>query len=243
MSAPPPAPSPLTAQSSAASSSSRHLPAWLRTHQKQAALGAAGLAAVVLAMRGKKSAGAPTNKRAAAGINAPAVAGLSGTPPTDYAQQFAALNDEIDSLLNDPQPPATRKPAGPPPAPRPGHQRYTIKRGDTLDKIATTVYGINDQGARRAIKAANPVLWTFAHNARLDHFAGHTLRIPAYHEHKPAPKPKPKPPKRGRIPVKRQPTPKVPPGHRHPPTHLHPPPAPKPPAHKQHGKRRRAGTA
>lgn len=190
---------------------------WVAGHKPEAAAGAAGVVVVALAMHSRSSSAGNTAAGARAATSSP-VAGLSGTP----AGQPARWPSRV--------PHAPRPPAAPPPIPRPGAQRYTIHRGDTLQKIAVAVYGTGEPWTIRELKRANPILAFFAPGRRLDNYAGDTIRVPAAHHKQPTPHgrrhPEPKPPREPKPRRERHPRGKHP--------HREPHPRPRHPQHQPH---------
>lgn len=224
--------------------------AWVQAHKKPLAIGAAAAAVGLLALyeRSKSATGATG-----------ATSTLPAAVPNSIARWDAleAANVRLRNELRD-----AKKPHGqrkPPPVPRPGANRYTIVHGDTLARVAAKVYGVDTVAALSLIRLANPVLAGFTRNASLDHYAGHTIRIPPLpgkDRHNPHPKePHPHHPRHPRNPHPKHPHAR-PPGkrrrghnphpHEHPAQHAHtpkrrpgipgrrrkPPPPPRP---KHHG--------
>jgi nucleoid-associated protein YgaU len=186
--------------------------AWVQTH-KPAAAGGAGVALVLVYALYRRS--HPSSAAAADPNAAPAggaVAGLSGLPDTSGTDIQNAvqgqLNDALAAIndqLNAPKPPTP--PAVPAPTiPANGKVLYKIKTGDTIGKICTAVYGVNDTHTHNLIKMGNPVLAAFPWNAPLTFFVGQTIRIPAYIRSQDHTVPPPQhPPVKGRPPVPKPP--------------------------------------
>lgn len=174
------------------------LSAWVQTH-KPAAGGIAAATGVVLfalyrrahppaAAAGATTAGGSTDTGAL--TSGGDIAGLSGSPNTDPTDFGNALQDAINNAVTAVQgqlaaptpPPAPATPTAT--APKPGTALYKIKAGDTLSKIASQVYGLNDLYARSILRGANPSLASFTENAPLTFFVGETIRVPVYqHAH------------------------------------------------------------
>lgn len=207
--------------------------AWLQTHKQQAAAGAAGVAVAGFALYRRHAAAAaagtgaaPTDSSGLAGYGTSTVGQTPDTSGTDYGNQFQdALNQlqgEIDNLGATPATPTAPKPApkpvtrkapAPSPVPKPGTGTYKIRHGDTLAKIAQRLFGSSDPWALHDLRKSNPIFRTFDRTDSLNHYAGHTLKIPkatppptkkkpqsAKHA---APK-KHEPPKKRRTPIRRK---------------------------------------
>jgi nucleoid-associated protein YgaU len=129
------------------------------------------------------AAGAAATDSTGALTSSDGIAGLSGSPDTSSTDFGNALQDAINQAvstvqgqLTTPTPPPA--PAVPTPISSPGTGLYTIKAGDTLAKIAANVYGTTNPARVTDLKRANPTLWGWNPTAKLDYFAGHTLKVP-----------------------------------------------------------------
>lgn len=198
--------------------------AWVSSHKQILAGGAAVVGVGLFALHQRNtSAGTAATPAAQAGLTA--APGTTGTDIETWVQDaLNAQNAELNRALRQRKKP--KNPKTPPPVPRPGHGHYTIRHGDTLERVAQAVYGNADKSSIRALKLANPILWPFSATARLDHYAGDTIRVPAQH-HKGGhhnPPPHPKKPRRGRKPKEPRPKRRRRQRQPKPPVHHQPPP-------------------
>lgn len=162
--------------------------AWLAGHKKQAAAGAAvvGVGAFAYYRSSAASSGTPAGDAGGTAADTadatPAVAGISAPPADSSGTVTIAGLSTLNALLRKQikvSQTKTKTPAAPPKLPKPGAGNYTIRHGDTLNKIAQSVYGHTGGKYTRTLRVHNPTLAPFPDNASLNLFAGDQIRIPA----------------------------------------------------------------
>lgn len=180
------------------------LRAWLAGHKKQAAAGAVvvGVGGYALYRSSAGSSGTPAGDAGGTAADTadatPAVAGISAPPPDSSGTVTIAGLSKLNTLLAKQikvSQTKTKTPTAPPKLPKPGAGNYTIKHGDTLNKIAQANFGHTGGRYTRTLRVHNPTLAPFPDNASLNLFAGDQIRIPAApHAGGTANPPNPKPP-------------------------------------------------
>lgn len=174
--------------------------AWLAGHRRQVLVGA-GVGVGGYALYRAHQAGGLGLGSSSTGTS---VAGLTAAPPADATGsgadpngQLAAGLAQIAGLLNNrlpvPKPGGKPTPKPPPALPKPGSNRYVIRKGDTLAKISQALYGVVTAGTIGRLRTANPTLFHFGNADLLNNYAGDRINIPQFGGPQPKPKPKPQP--------------------------------------------------